>query len=155
MIAQDWQRIGWNLLLGPPIAYVVALIAVLVFLLAVGSPESASTLLGFIIVVGVPGALVSYVFGLLPGLLNGAVTSVLARFIKSRSWRLWTSLPAGIFSTWLGAGWVVGMSNGQFDSDYLKFLLSVTVPIGGAVASLACTALVERGSRKTTREGVI
>ena len=32
----------------------------------------------------------------------------------------------------------------QFDSDYLRLLLSVCVPIGGAVASLCCTALTER-----------
>ena len=52
------------------------------------------------------------------------------------------------------AEWVLSMGGqNQFDSDYFRILLSVAVPIGGAVASLVCTSLVERfGSTKGLAE---
>ena len=146
MIGRDWQRLGLNLLLGPPIAYLVGLGAVLVWLLIVSDgPNGSASWVPALLVVFLPGVTIGYVFGLLPALINSVVTSVLARFVRRRLWRLLTSVPAGVFSTWLGAGWVLSLGGQtQFDSDYFKILLSVSVPIGGAVASLACTALVER-----------
>jgi hypothetical protein len=154
MIARDWQRLGFNLLLGPPIAYIVGLGAVCVWLIVVSDgPQGSASWVPTLLVVFIPGITIGYVFGLLPALINSVVTSVLARFIRSKLWRLLTSLPSGVFATWLGAGWVLGMGGQQFDSDYLALLLSVCVPIGGAVASLCCTALVERfGSTKGMAE---
>lgn len=146
MIARDWQRLAFNLLLGPPIAYLVGLGAVLVWLTVTSEgPNGTASWVPSLLIVFLPGITLGYVFGLLPTLINSIVTSVAERFLKRRSWRLWASIPAGVFSTWLGAGWVLNLGGDpQFDSDYLRLLLSVSVPIGGAVASLACTALTER-----------
>lgn len=150
MIARDWQRLGFNLLIGPPLAYLVGLGAVLLYLIVVSDgPNGSASWVPSLLIVFLPGVTIGYIFGLLPALINSIVTSVMARFLKRASWRLWASLPAGVFSTWLGAGWVLNLGSGQFDSDYLKMLLSISVPIGGAVASLACTALTERlGSKR-------
>lgn len=155
MNARDWQRLGFNLLLGPPIAYVIGLGAVCVWLLVVSDgPDGSASWIPTLLVVFLPGITIGYVFGLLPALINSVVTSILARFIRSPLWRLLTSLPAGVFATWLGAGWVLNMGGDrQFDSDYFALLLSVCIPIGGAVASLCCTALTERfGSRRGLAE---
>jgi hypothetical protein len=154
MIVRDWQRLGFNLLLGPPIAYLVALGTVLLYLLVTSEgPNGTASWVPSLLIVFLPGITLGYLFGLLPALINSVVTSVLARFIRSRLWRLLTSVPAGAFATWLGAGWVLGLGRGRFDSDYLRLLLSVSVPLGGAAASLACTALVERfGSRRGMAE---
>lgn len=152
MKARDWQRLGFNLLLGPPIAYLVGLGAVCVWLLLVSDgPNGIGSWVPALLIVFIPGITIGYVFGLLPALINSVVTSVAERFLRRRAWRLLFAVPAGVFSTWLGAGWVFTMWGGdpQFDSDYLRILLSVCVPIGGAVASLACTALVERFGSKT------
>jgi hypothetical protein len=145
MTGRDWQRLGLNLLLGPPIAYLVGLGAVLVWLVVVSDgPDGSASWVPTLLIVFLPGITIGYVFGLLPALINSIVTSVLARLLSRRALRLWAALPAGVFSTWLGAGWVLGLGGDpQFDSGYLRLLLSVCVPIGGAVASLACTALVE------------
>jgi hypothetical protein len=155
MIVRDWQRLGFNLLLGPPIAYLVGLGAVLLWLIAVSDgPNGSASWVPSLLIVFLPGVTIGYVFGLLPALINSVVTSILARLLKRKLWRLLTSLPAGVFGTWLGAGWVLGLGGDQqFDSDYLKMLLSIAVPVGGAVASLACTALTERfGSRSGLAE---
>lgn len=154
MIARDWQRLGFNLLLGPPIAYIVGLGAVCLWLLAVSNgPDGVASWVPSLLIVFIPGITIGYVFGLLPALINSVVTSVAERFLRRKLWRLLFSIPAGVFSTWLGAGWVVSMGGAYSDSDYLKLLLSVCVPIGGAVASLCCTALVERfGSKAGMRE---
>ena len=146
MITRDWQRLAFNLLLGPPIAYLIGLGAVLVWLTVVSDgPNGSASWVPSLLIVFLPGITLGYVFGFLPVLINSVVTSVGARVLKRKSWRLWTSLPIGVFSTWLGAGWVLKLGGDpQFDSGYLRLLLSVCVPIGGAVASLCCTALTER-----------
>lgn len=156
MIVRDWQRLGFNLLLGPPVAYLVGLGAVLLYLLATSDgPNGSASWVPSLLIVFLPGVTIGYLFGLLPALINSVVTSIAARLLKRRSWRLLASLPAGVFSTWLGAGWVLSLGSGEFDSDYLKLLLSVSVPLGGAVASLLCTALTERfGSRSGLTEDV-
>jgi len=41
MIARDWQRLAFNLLLGPPIAYLIGLGAVLVWLTIVSDGPKA------------------------------------------------------------------------------------------------------------------
>lgn len=151
MILRDWQRLGFNLLLGPPIAYLVGLGAVLLYLyVSSDGPNGTASWVPSLLIVFLPGVTIGYIFGLLPALINSIVTSVMARFLNRAIWRLWASLPAGVFATWLGAGWVLNLGGDQqFDSDYLKVLLSISVPIGGAVASLACTALTERfGSKR-------
>jgi len=156
MIVRDWQRLGFNLLLGPPIAYFVGLGGVLLWLIAVSDgPDGSASWVPALLVVFLPGVTMGYVFGLLLVLINSMVTSVTERLLRRRSWRLWASIPAGLFSTWLGAGWLLGLGGeNQFDSDYLKWLLSGSVLIGGAVASLCCTALVERfGSTKGMKTG--
>jgi len=156
MITRDWQRLAFNLLLGPPIAYLIGLGAVLVWLTVVSDgPNGSASWVPSLLIVFLPGITLGYVFGFLPALINSVVTSVGARVLKRKSWRLWTSLPIGVFSTWLGAGWVLNLGSGQYDSDYLKLLLSVCVPIGGAVASLCCTWLVEHlRERRERREAV-
>ena len=156
MIARHWQRLAFNLLLGPPIAYLIGLGAVLVWLTIVSDgPNGSASWVPSLLIVFLPGITLGYVFGFLPALINSVVTSVGARVLKRKSWRLWTSLPIGVFSTWLGAGWVLNLGSGQYDSDYLKLLLSVCVPIGGAVASLCCTWLVEHlRERRERREAV-
>ena len=156
MIPRDWQRLGFNLLIGPPLAYLVGLGAVLLYLLITSEgPNGTASWVPSLLIVFLPGVTIGYIFGLLPALINSVVTSVMARLLKRKSWRLWASIPAGVFSTWLGAGWVLNLGSGQFDSDYLKMLLSISVPIGGAVASLACTALTERfGSKRGLVEEV-
>lgn len=145
MKGRDWQRLGLNLLLGPPIAYIVGLGAVCVWLLLVSDgPNGVGSWVPSLLIVFIPGITIGYVFGLLPALINSVVTSILERLFKARVWRMITSVPSGVFATWLGAGWVLSLGNDpQFDSDYLKLLLSVCVPIGGAVASLLCTWLIE------------
>ncbi len=146
MIVRDWQRLAFNLLLGPPLAYLVGLGAVLVWLTIVSDgPNGTASWVPTLLVVFLPGVTIGYIFGLLPALINSIVTSVLSRLLKRTSWLLVASVPSGVFSTWLGAGWVLNLSGDQqFDSDYLRNLLSICVPIGGAVASLVCTALTER-----------
>lgn len=155
MIPRDWQRLAFNLLLGPPIAYLAALGAVLVWLVVVSDgPNGSASWVPSLLVVFLPGITIGYVFGLLPALLNSVVTSLAARVLRRKSWRLWTSLLSGVFSTWIGAGWVLSLGgDAQFDSDYLKVLLAICVPVGGAIASLCCTALTERfGSRRGLAE---
>ncbi len=112
-------------------------------------PEGSASWVPTLLVVFLPGVTIGYIFGLLPALINSVVTSSAERFIRRPRWRLVFAVPAGVFSTWLGAGWVLGLGGKQFDSDYFALLLSVCVPVGGAVASLCCTWLVERfGSTK-------
>jgi hypothetical protein len=156
MIARDWQRLGLNLLLGPPVAYVIGLGAVCVWLIVVSDgPDGSASWVPSLLFVFIPGITLGYVFGILPALINSVVTSVLERLLKQRVWRMITSVPSGVFSTWIGAGWVLNLGSGQYDSDYLKLLLSVCVPIGGAVASLCCTWLVEHlRERRERREAV-
>lgn len=146
MIVRDWQRLAFNLLLGPPLAYLVGLGAVLVWLTVVSDgPNGTASWVPTLLVVFLPGVTIGYIFGLLPALINSIVTSVLSRLLKRTSWLLVASVPSGVFGTWLGAGWVLNLGGDpQFDSDYLRNLLAICVPIGGAVASLICTALTER-----------
>jgi hypothetical protein len=153
MIARDWQRLGLNLLLGPPLAYLVALVA-LCLMLAVPAWINGSDagLVGFVLFVGIPAIPLSYVFGLVPALLISIVASVLARFVQPGSLRVIGAALVGIVPCWLLATWMVGPQR-QFDSAELNAMLTLSAPIGGAIAAAACEALVERfGSRKGLAE---
>jgi hypothetical protein len=153
MIARDWQRLAFNLLLGPPLAYLVALIA-LCLMLAIPAWMNGSDagMVAFVLFVGLPAIPLSYLFGLVPALLISIVTSILARFLRPASLRVLAAAIVGIVPYWLLATWVVGPQR-QFDSAELNAMLTLSAPIGGALASAACAALTERfGSRRGTAE---
>ena len=153
MIARDWQRLAFNLPLGPPLAYLVALIA-LCLMLAVPAWINGSDagLVGFVLIVGIPAIPLSYVFGLVPSLLISIVTSILSRFVRPGSLRVLAAGFVGIVPYWLLATWVVGPQR-QFDSAELNAMLTLSAPIGGALAAAACAALTERfGSRQGLAE---
>ena len=153
MIARDWQRLALNLLLGPPLAYLLALIA-LCLMLAVPAWMNGSDagLVVFVLFVGVPAFPLSYVFGVVPALLISIVTSVFSRFVGLASLRVLAAALVGIVPYWLLATWMVGPQR-QFDSAELNAMLTLSAPIGGALASAACAALIERfGSRRGLAE---
>jgi hypothetical protein len=153
MIARDWQRLALNLLLGPPLAYLLALIA-LCLMLAVPAWMNGSDagLVVFVLFVGVPAIPLSYVFGVVPALLISIVTSVLSRFVGLASLRVLAAALVGMVPYWLLATWMVGPQR-QFDSAELNAMLTLSAPIGGALASAACAALIERfGSRRGLAE---
>jgi hypothetical protein len=154
MTARDWQRLGLNLLLGPPLAYLGALVA-LCLMLAVPAWINGSDagLVGFVLFVGIPAIPLSYLFGLAPALLIGIVTSVLARFVRPASLRVLAAAMVGIVPYWLLATWLVGPQR-QFDSAELNAMLTLSAPIGGALASAACAALVERFDSRKGLAGV-
>jgi hypothetical protein len=105
-----------------------------------------------VLFVGVPAIPLSYVFGLVPALLISIVTSILSRFVQPASLRVLAAAIVGIVPYWLLATWVVGPQR-QFDSAELNAMLTLSVPIGGALASAACAALTERfGSRRGLAE---
>lgn len=153
MIARDWQRLGINLALGPPLAYLFALVALCLMLaLPAWIDGSDAGLVMFVLIVGVPAIPLSYVFGLVPALLISVVTSMLARVVRPASPRVLAAAFVGIVPYWLLATWIVG-PNRQFDSAELNAMLTLSAPIGGALASAACAALTERfGSRKGLAE---
>jgi hypothetical protein len=149
MIPRDWQRLAFNLILGPPLAYLIALIA-LCLMLAIPAWMNGSdtSLVMFVLFVGVPAILISYLFGFVPAFLISIVTSVFARFLKPASLRVLAAAFVGIVPYWLLATWVVGPQR-QFDSAELNAMLTLSAPIGGALASAACEALTERfGSKR-------
>jgi hypothetical protein len=153
MIPRDWQRLAFNLILGPPIAYLVALIA-LCLMLAIPAWMNGSDagLVVFVLFVGVPAIPLSYLFGIVPALLISIVTSILSRFLGPASFRVLAAALIGIVPYWLLAAWLVGPQR-QFDSAELNAMLTLSAPIGGALASAACAALVERfGSKRGTPE---
>lgn len=153
MISRDWQRLAFNLILGPPLAYLVALIA-LCLMLAIPAWINGSDagLVGFVLIVGIPAIPLSYLFGVIPALLISIVTSILARFLRPASLRVLAAAIVGIVPYWLLATWVVGPQR-QFDSAELNAMLTLSAPIGGALASAACAALTERfGSKRGLAE---
>jgi hypothetical protein len=156
MIARDWQRLAFNLLLGPPLAYVIALVA-LCLMLAVPAWINGSDagLVVFVLFVGIPAIPLSYVFGLVPALTVSIVTSILSRFARPAGLRVLAAALAGLVAYWLLAIWVVGPQR-QFDSAELNAMLTLSAPIGGALASAACAALTERfGSRRGLAEEAV
>jgi hypothetical protein len=153
MIARDWQRLAFNLLLGPPLAYVIALVA-LCLMLAVPAWINGSDA-GLVVFVGIPAIPLSYVFGIVPAFLISIVTSILSRFARPAGLRVLAAALAGLVAYWLLAIWVVGPRR-QFDSAELNAMLTLSAPIGGALASAACAALTERfGSRRGLAEEAV
>ena len=153
MITRDWQRLAFNLVLGPPLAYLVALIA-LCLMLAIPAWMSGAdaSLVGFVLFVGLPAIPLSYLFGAVPSLVVSIVTSILARGLNPASVRTWSAAVVGALPYWLLATWVVGPQR-EFDSAELNAMITVSAPIGGAVASVICTALTERfGSKRGLAE---
>lgn len=153
MIPRDWQRLAFNLLLGPPLAYLVALIA-LCLMLAIPAWISGSdaSLVVFVLFVGLPALPLSYLFGLVPALVISILTSILARFVRPASLRVLAAAIVGVAPYWVLATWMVGPQR-QFDSAELNAMLTLSAPIGGALASAACAALVERfGSKRGIAE---
>jgi hypothetical protein len=153
MIPRDWQGLAFNLILGPPLAYLVALIA-LCLMLAIPAwmNNSDAGLVSFVLIVGIPGIPLSYPFGVVPALLISIVTSILARFLRPAGLRVLAAALVGVVPYWLLATWVVGPQR-QFDSAELNAMLTLSAPIGGALASAACAALVERfGSKRGIAE---
>jgi hypothetical protein len=148
MIARDWQRLAFHLLLGPPLAYLIGLASLCAMLWA-GAVSSGSdpSLIGFVLFVGLPALPLSYLFGAVPMLVTSIVTSILERLLKSRTWRLLAALPAGAIPTWLVSIWLIGPAR-EFDSAELNGMIVFSGAIGAALAALACGALTERfGSR--------
>ena len=83
MIPRDWQRLAWNLALGSPLAYLVALIALCLMLAIPPLLRGAdASLVMVVLIVGVPAIPLSYVFGLVPFLLISIATSILARALR-------------------------------------------------------------------------
>jgi hypothetical protein len=148
MTGRDWQRLAFNLLLGPPLAYLVALLA-LCLMLAVPAWLNGSDagLVGFVLLVGLPALPLGYLFGAVPALLISLVTSILDRLVRAASLRVLGAAILGIVPYWLLATWLVGPQR-QFDSAELNAMLTLSAPIGGAIASAACAALVERFSSR-------
>jgi hypothetical protein len=149
MKAQDWQRLAFNLLLGPPLAYLVALLA-LCLMLAVPAWLNGSDagLVGFVLIVGLPALPLGYLFGAGPSLVISILTSILARFLRPAGLRVLAAAIVGIVPYWLLATWLVGPQR-QFDSAELNAMITLAAPIGGAIAAAACAALTERfGSRR-------
>jgi len=156
MIARDWQRLAFNLLLGPLLAYLIGLITLCLMLaMPAWMNGSDAGLVMFVLLVGVPAIPLSYLFGAVPALLISIVTSILARFVRPASLRVLAAALVGVVPYWLLATWVVGPQR-QFDSAELNDMLKVAAPIGGAVAAAACAWLTERfGSRKGLPEDYV
>jgi hypothetical protein len=153
MIPRDWQRLAFNLILGPPLAYLVALIALcLMLVIPAWMNGSDTSLVVFVLFVGIPAIPLSYLFGVIPALLISIVTSILGRFARPASLRVLAAAMVGVAPYWLLATWVVGPQR-QFDSAELNAMLTLSAPIGGALASAACAGLTERfGSKRGLAE---
>ena len=154
MIIRDWQRLAWNLLLGSPLAYLIAMIALCLMLAIPPMLRGAdASLVIMVLIVGVPAIPLSYVFGAVPFLLIGIAGCVVARVIPTEQRRIWIAFPFGALPFWWLAAWLVGPQR-QFDSAELNAMLIASAPIGGGIAALTCAWLTERfGSRKGLPEG--
>jgi hypothetical protein len=149
MIVRDWQRLAWNVLVGPPLAYVIGLVCLCLML---GIPPllrgADASLVMIVLIVGMPAIPLAYLFGGVPFLLIGIATCILARFIRGEAARIWIAVPLGALPFWWLATVMIGPQR-QFDSADLNNMLIASAPIGGAVAAAACAWLSERfGSRK-------
>lgn len=149
ILIRDWQRLAWNVLLGPPLAYIIGIIALCLMLAIPPMLRGAdASLVMIVLIIGVPAVPLSYVFGLVPFLLIGLATSLFARALRGETLRIWTALPLGALSFWWLATVLVGPHR-QFDSAEFNGMLIASAPIGGGVAALTCAWLTERfGSRK-------
>ena len=156
MIVRDWQRLAWNLVLGPPLAWIVAMIALCLMLAIPPMLRGADASLVIMIpIVGVPAIPLSYVFGLVPFLLIGVASSIVARFVRGEMVRILIPTILAALAFWWMATVMIGPQR-QFDSAELNDMLKAAAPIGGAVAALTCAWLTERfGSRKGLPEGYL
>jgi hypothetical protein len=156
MIVRDWQRLAWNVLLGPPLAWLVALVALCLMLAIPPLLRGAdASLVMLVLIVGVPAIPLSYVFGIVPFLLIAIATSILARLVRGEGMRILTPAILSAAAFWWMATVMIGPQR-QFDSAELNDMLKVAAPIGGAVAAAACAWLTERfGSRKGLPEDYI
>lgn len=156
MIVRDWQRLAWNVLLGPPLAWLVALIALCLMLAIPPMLRGAdASLVMLVLIVGVPAIPLSYVFGIVPFLLIGVAASILARVVRGEGVRIAISAVLAALAFWWMATVMIGPQR-QFDSAELNDMLKVAAPIGGAVAAAACAWLTERfGSRKGLPEDYV
>jgi hypothetical protein len=148
MIVRDWQRLAWNILLGSPLAYLVACVA-LFLMLAVPPMLNGqdSSLMFMVLIVGIPAIPLSYVFGTIPFLLISIASSLLARFIRSEWFRILIPAVLAALAFWWMATVLIGPAR-QFDSADLNDMLKTSAPIGGAVGAFVCAWLTERfGSR--------
>ena len=148
MIPRDWQRLAWNLALGSPLAYLVALVALCLMLAIPPLLRGAdASLVMVVLIVGVPAIPLSYVFGLVPFLLISIATSILARALRGEMLRNLVAALFGGGSAWWLATVLIGPQR-QFDSADLNAMLIASAPIGGAVAAFTCSWLTEHfGSR--------
>ena len=148
MIVRDWQRLAWNVLLGPPLAYFIGLIALCLMLAVPPLLRGAdASLVMVVLIVGTPAFPLSYVFGGVPFLLIGLAGCIIARFVRGEMLRATiAALFAAVAFLWM-ASQMVGPQR-QFDSADLNAMLIACAPIGGAIAAYACAWLSERfGSR--------
>jgi energy-coupling factor transporter transmembrane protein EcfT len=156
MIVRDWQRLAWNVLLGPPLAWLVALIVLCLMLAIPPMLRGAdASLVMLVLIVGIPAIPLSYLYGVVPFLLVGLASNILARAVRGEGMR---ALTAAVLSA-VAFGWMAIVMIGpqrQFDSAELNDMLKVAAPIGGFVAAAACAWLTERfGSRKGLPEDYI
>ena len=149
MIVRDWQRLAWNVLLGPPLAYFIALIALCLMLAVPPLLRGAdASLVMVVLIVGVPAFPLSYVFGGVPFLLIGIAGCIIARVVRGEMIRMLIAAAlAALAFGWMGTV-MIGPER-QFDSADLNTMLKTCAPIGGALSAFACAWLIERfGSRK-------
>jgi hypothetical protein len=156
MIIRDWQRLAWNVLLGPPLAWLIALVALCLMLAIPPVLRGAdASLVMLVLIVGVPAVPLSYVFGIVPFLLVAIATSILARFVRGEGIRILIPAVLAALAFWWMATVMIGPQR-QFDSADLNDMLKTCAPIGGFVAALTCAWLTERfGSRKGLPEDYV
>ena len=156
MIVRDWQRLAWNVLLGPPLAYFVALIALCLMLAVPPILRGAdASIVMVVLIVGTPAFPLSYVFGGVPFLLIGIAGCILARVVRGEMLRAAIAAALAAIAFWWMANVMVGPER-QFDSADLNTMLRASAPIGGAISAYACAWLSERfGSRKGLPEDYV
>ncbi len=156
MITRDWQRLAWNVLIGPPVAYIIGLIAICIMLAVPPLLRGAdASIVIAVLLIGVPAFPMSYVFGLVPFLLISIATSLIARFVRGEGLRIWIAFALGGFAIGWLAYWSVGTGR-QFDSAEFNAIIIAAAPIGGALSAAACSWLTERlGSRNGLPEGYL
>jgi hypothetical protein len=144
MIGRDLLRWGFNLVVGPPLGFVLCVATMMLLLILSPGGESQSRIDGAMIfaLFAAPFVVVSHLFGLLPALLTSLLGSILDRLLRaSRSARLIGALVAGALAAWLGAWWLFGQDYAIKVGSQDQFYLAIV--IGGAVAALLCALLVE------------
>ena len=138
----DGLRLGINLVLGPPLAFLfaTAVLSLQLLLPVQGAAGDNAPIVAFILFVALPAIPLSYLAGVVPALFVTLATSLLTRVMSRQSWLLLAALPIGALPYWMIASWLIGPQR-VFDSADFNAMLVTAAPVGGALSATLCTGL--------------